>query len=83
MAAKTTSSSGFLLIFMFSTLDLLENGNNLKTCSGHFFENFEVKLQKILMNFKSYKNFPFRNFLIFCSDYGPVLLCINSATFDQ
>jgi len=30
MAAKTTSGSGFLSIFEFTTLDLVENANNLE-----------------------------------------------------
>jgi len=46
MAAKTTSGSGFLSIFEFTTLDLVENANNLEKSSLTLFEKFRVKVQK-------------------------------------
>jgi len=46
MAAKSTSGSGFLSIFVFATLDLVENANNLEKCPLTFFEKFGLKVQK-------------------------------------
>ena len=52
LAAKTTSGSGFLVIFVFSTLELVENANKLKNVPRHFFEKFGVKVRKIEKLFK-------------------------------
>ena len=74
MAAKTTSGSGFLFRFVFSTFDLVDLAQNLKKNSkGHFFleiwgqkfKNYLNELQKIFT----------RDFLIFCGSHAPLSLC--------
>jgi len=80
MAAKTTPGSGFLFRFVFSTLDLVENANNLEKCSPIFLQTlFGVKVKKLF--FKVTKNF-YRNFLILCGRCDPLPMCQNSADFD-
>jgi len=67
MATKTTSGSGFLSIFAFSTLDLVDIAPKLKIFKGHFFgEIFWVKFSKIQKLFKRVtKTFRLRFFDIF------------------
>jgi len=63
MAAKTTSGSGFLSIFEFITLDLVENANNLeKKVPLHFLKNLGSKFKNVKVNFKNYENFHLRIF---------------------
>jgi len=63
MAAKSTSGSGFLSIFVFATLDLVENANNLEKCPLTFFlRNLGSKFKNLKINVKTYVNFPFANF---------------------
>jgi len=53
MAAKTTSGSGFLFRFVFSTLDLVDLAQNLKKIlRDTFLRNLGSKVQK----FKNYLN---------------------------
>jgi len=76
MATKTTSGSGFLSIFAFSTLDLVDIAPKLKIFKGHFLEKFFGS------NFQKFKNYLNElqklfvcDFLIFSGSYAPLLLC--------
>jgi len=50
MAPKTTSGSGFHFIFRFFKVDLVDNATNLKKTSLHFFEKFDLKVEKLKKN---------------------------------
>ena len=70
MAAKTTSGSGFLFRFVFSTLDLVDLAQNLKkNLRDTFSKILGQKLKKIIK--MSYKNFLLANFSHFV---GPMPL---------
>jgi len=76
MAAKTTSGSGFLFRFAFSTFDLIDLAQNLKISKGHFFDKFGVKTSKFQKLFKrvtkTFHNAILHFTLLFCASRAPL-----------
>jgi len=68
---------------LFSTLDLVISGKNVKIFQGHFFEIFGVKVEKFKNYLNELQEFPTRDFLTFSSGCGPLPLCQNSFTLAQ
>ena len=52
MAPKTTSGSGFHFIFLFSVVDMVNNATNLENDPLHFFDKFDLKVEKFKKIFK-------------------------------
>jgi len=79
MATKTTSS--FLSIFVFYTLDLVENANNLEKCSLTLFSRNLAWVRKLKKLFKRItKKIHSRIFFVFCGPYS-VKFCYNWLNF--
>ena len=73
MAAKSTSGSGFLFKFVFSTLDLVDLAQNLKNFKGALFlRNLGSKVQKFKNYLDTLQKLFTRDFLIFCGSYAPL-----------
>ena len=71
MGAKTTSGSGFLLRFVFSTLDLVDLAQNLKK----ILRNLGSKVQKFKNYLSELQKLFTREFLTFCGTHAPLSLC--------
>ena len=63
MAPKTTSGSGFHFIFVIYVVDLVDNATNLETTSWHFFEKFDLKVEKFKKYLNELREFPTVKFL--------------------
>ena len=72
MAPKTTSGSGFHLIFPFSVVDLVDNAINIEN------EKCDLKVEKFKKYLNELREFPTYRSLICCGRRGPVPLCQNS-----
>jgi len=81
MATKTTSGSGFHFLFRFSMVDLVDNATNHKNDPLHFFEKFDLNVEKFEKYLNELREFPMGKFFICCSRRGPQPLCQNSPTF--
>jgi len=70
MAPKTTSGSGFHLIFRFSVVNLVDNATNLENDPLTFFEKFDVKVEKFKKYFNELHKFPRLSSLTRCGRCG-------------
>jgi len=81
MAAKTTSGSGFRPYSCSTPSTWSFQAKISKKFQGHFFEIFEVKVEKFKNYLNELQEFPIQGFLTFCSRSGSLPLCQNSFTF--